>query len=88
MSSIDVYQESDGRWRWEYRDGEVDLKSNRTYGDADSAVRAARTAYPDQFKDPTARSPRAARGLVHKLSLLMAVLLAVTVWRRRQGATN
>jgi hypothetical protein len=88
MTSVDVYQESDGRWRWAYRDDEVDLRSNRTYGDADSAVRAARTAYPDQFKHPTASSGRASRGLVHNLSLLMTVALAVAVWRRRQAASN
>lgn len=88
MSSVDVFQESDGRWRWEYRDGDVDLKSNRTYGDANSAVTAARIAYPEQFTDPTARSQHASRDLIHKLSSLIAIVLVVTVWRRRQATSG
>jgi hypothetical protein len=83
VSSVDVYQGPDGRWRWEYQDDEVDLKSNRTYGDADSAMRAARTAYPDQLRQSGARSDRSG-GLLHKLSLLLTIALAVIVWRRRQ----
>ena len=87
MTSVDVFQEADGRWRWKYQDGSVDLKSNRTYSDADSAVRAARMAYPDQFRDPTTRSHRRSGGLLNKLSFLLAIALAVMVWRRRQKQT-
>jgi hypothetical protein len=88
MSSVDVFQEADGRWRWQYRDGDVDLKSNRTYGDTDSAMTAARIAYPEQFTDPAARSQRSSRGLIDKLSSLMAIVLVVTVWKRRQAASS
>jgi hypothetical protein len=88
MSSVDVFQEGDGRWRWQYRDGEVELKSNRTYGDADSAMTAARMAYPEHFTDRTARSQRASGGFINNLSSLMAIVLVVTVWKRRQAASR
>jgi hypothetical protein len=87
VSSVDVYQEADGRWRWEYRDEKVALKSNRTYGDADSAIRAARTAYPEQFNHGSG-SGQASRGLVGKVSFFLTIALAVVVWRRRRRSNS
>ncbi len=84
MSTVDVFQEPDGRWRWQYRDEHVDLKSNRTYGDRDAAMHAARIAYPDQFEDGSRRSAQGAGGL---LIQLLAIVLVIVVWRRRRAAS-
>lgn len=81
--SVQVFQESDGRWRWEYRDENVGLKSNRTYGDAGSARRAAQVAYPDSFRD---RTPATTGGCVGKLAKVLTIVLVIVVWRRRTSA--
>jgi hypothetical protein len=81
--SIQVFQESDGRWRWEYRDDKVGLKSNRTYGDAGSARRAAQIAYPDSFRD---RRPASTGGFVGKVAKVLTIVLVIVVWRRRTAA--
>jgi hypothetical protein len=83
MSTVEVFQEPDGRWRWEFRDDHVDLKSDRTYGDRDSAMHAARIAYPDHFSDDSTRSAQGAGGLVVQL---LALALVIVVWRRRRRA--
>ena len=83
MSDIQVFQEADGRWRWEYRDDEVDLKSNRTYGSSDSALEAARIAYPDVFRPPP--RPQAQKGLLGVIAKVLTFVLVVVVWRRRQA---
>jgi hypothetical protein len=84
MNAIEVFQEADGRWRWEYRDGTVTLKSNRTYGDAGVALHAAQMAYPDSFEDGS-RSLARSEGVVKKLANLLAVALVIVVWRRRRS---
>ena len=81
--SVHVFQESDGRWRWEYRDDKVGLKSNRTYGDADSARRAAQIAYPDSFRERTSATTG---GLVNKIAKVLTIVLIIVVWRRRTVA--
>jgi hypothetical protein len=83
MSTVEVFQEPDGRWRWEYRDEHVDLKSNRTYGDRAAAVHAARIAYPDQFADGSRRPGQGTGGF---LVQLLAIVLVIVVWRRRRAA--
>jgi hypothetical protein len=82
MSSVEVFQESDGRWRWSFSDGRVDLKSNRTYEDADSAMRAARMAYPEHFHVHTANKALGSGGLVSKIARLLALVLLIVAWRR------
>ena len=84
MSRIEVFPESDGRWRWEYRDAKVALKSNRTYGDADSARHAAETAYPDRGRDTSDRVTRDG-GVVEKIATVLAIVLVIVVWRRRRS---
>jgi hypothetical protein len=82
MSSVEVFQESDGRWRWEYRDDKLGLKSNRTYGDEASARRAARIAYPEHFRR-SSTSGQPSGGFIHKIAVILAVVLTFAVWRRR-----
>jgi hypothetical protein len=84
MSTVEVFQEPDGRWRWEYRDEHVDLKSNRTYGDRDAAMHAARIAYPDRFEDGSRRSGQGSGG---GLVQVLAIVLVIVVWRRRRAAS-
>ncbi|MFN2489428.1 MAG: hypothetical protein ABR529_06780 [Actinomycetota bacterium] len=45
--SIELWQESGGRWRWAYRDGSLEIQSNHPYAMRAEALEAARTAYPD-----------------------------------------
>ena len=85
---MEVYQEGDGRWRWVFRDGAVDLKSNRTYGDEHSARLAARTAYPGHFHTSAAVSPGDSSGWVGKIAKLLTFALVVTVWRRRRSQSS
>lgn len=84
MSTVEIFQEPDGRWRWEYRDEHVDLKSNRTYGDRDAAMHAARIAYPDRFGDGRRGSAQGSGG---GLAQLLAIVLVIVVWRRRRAAS-
>jgi hypothetical protein len=84
MSTVEVFEEGDGRWRWEYRDEQVDLKSNRTYGDRNSAMQAARIAYPEHFEDGS----RPAQGAGGFLVQLLAIILVIVVWKRRQRAAG
>ena len=81
MSSVEIFQEPDGRWRWSFSNGRVDLKSNRTYEDADSATRAARMAYPEHFHVHAAKAVGSG-GLVSKIARLLALVLLVVAWRR------
>ncbi|MEA2508708.1 MAG: hypothetical protein QOG21_790 [Actinomycetota bacterium] len=81
MSRVEVFQESDGRWRWEYRDEKLGLKSNRTYGDEGAARHAARMAYPAHFREPT--SPHASGGFIHKIAAVLGIVITILVWRRR-----
>jgi hypothetical protein len=83
--SIQVFQEPDGRWRWEYREDKVGLKSNRTYGDAGSARRAAQIAYPDSFSH---RTPVTTGGLMGKIAKVLTIVLVIVVWRRRTAAAR
>jgi hypothetical protein len=83
MSTVEVFEERDGRWRWEYRDEDVDLKSNRTYGDRDSAMQAARVAYPEHFGDGSRGPAQGAGGFVVQL---LAIILVIIVWKRRRRA--
>jgi hypothetical protein len=85
MSTVEVFEEGDGRWRWEYRDEQVDLKSNRTYGDRDSAMQAARIAYPEHFGDG---SRRPAQGSGGSIVQLLAMILVIVVWKRRHRAAG
>jgi hypothetical protein len=87
MNGIQVFQEVDGRWRWEYRDDTVALKSNRTYGDAGLALHAAQMAYPDSFEDRS-RSLARSGGVVKKLANLLAIVLVIVVWRRRRSTAR
>jgi hypothetical protein len=82
MSRVEVFQESDGRWRWEYRDEKLGLKSNRTYLDEGAARHAAEIAYPDHFRRSSS-SGQASGGFIHKIAAVLAVVLATVVWRRR-----
>jgi hypothetical protein len=81
MSRVEVFQESDGRWRWEYRDEKLGLKSNRTYGDEGAARHAARMAYPDHFRQRT--SPHPSSGFIHKIAAMLAIVITIVAWRRR-----
>ena len=85
MSDVHTFQETDGRWRWEYRDDKVDLKSNRTYADEPSALRAARTAYPEHFGGSRAAGSGDTRGFVGVIARLLTLVLVITVWRRRRS---
>jgi hypothetical protein len=85
MSTVEVFQEPDGRWRWGYREKHVDLKSNRTYGDRAAAMHAARIAYPDRLG---AGSRRSAQGSGGCLVQLLAIMLVIVVWRRRRAARS
>jgi hypothetical protein len=82
MSRVEVFQESDGRWRWEYRDEKLGLKSNRTYLDEEAARHAAEIAYPDHFSR-SSPSGEASGAFIHKIAAVLAVVLATVVWRRR-----
>jgi hypothetical protein len=81
VSDIEVFQEADGRWRWEYRDDKIDLKSNRTYSSSDSALEAASIAYPDVFSPQP--PPRAQKGFLGAIAKVLTFALVVVVWRRR-----
>lgn len=83
MSRVEVFQEADGRWRWEYRDDKLGLKSNRTYGDEWTARRAARTAYPDHFRQRSASHTDA--GFIRKIAGMLAIVLTIVVWKRRRA---
>lgn len=85
MSSVDVFEESDGRWRWEYRDDKVSLKSNRTYGARQSALTAARIAYPANFGSGPSGSSSIAGGFIHKIAKLLTLVLVIVVWKRRRS---
>jgi hypothetical protein len=82
VSSVEVFQEADGRWRWSFADDKVELKSNRTYENRDSAIGAARTAYPDHFAVQTVRKPHGSGGLVSKIARVLAIVLLIVAWRR------
>jgi hypothetical protein len=85
VSRVEVYQEADGRWRWQYQDDKLGLKSNRTYGNEGAARRAARTAYPDHFRRRSVAG-YTDRGFIHKIASILAIVLTIVVWRRRRGA--
>ena len=85
MSTVEVFEEGDGRWRWEYREEQVDLKSNRTYGDRDSAMQAARIAYPEHFGDGSQHQAHGAGGFVVQV---LAIILVIVVWKRRRRAAG
>jgi hypothetical protein len=84
MNNVHTFQEADGRWRWEYRDDKVDLKSNRTYADERSALLAAQTAYPEHL-GANAPGGDAARGFIGKIAKFLTLVLLITVWRRRRS---
>jgi hypothetical protein len=84
MSNVHTFQETDGRWRWEYRDDKVELKSNRTYADERSALLAAQTAYPEHFGGSKVAGGDDARGLIGKIAKLLTLVLVIAVWRRRR----
>jgi hypothetical protein len=86
MSRVEVYQESDGRWRWEYRDEKLGLKSNRTYVDEGAARHAAKMAYPDHFRR-SAHPARSSGGFIHKIAAVLAVVLTIVAWRRRAASS-
>jgi hypothetical protein len=85
VSNVDTFQETDGRWRWEYRDDKVDLKSNRTYPDRTAALLAARTAYPDDFGNLKGMGAADAHGFIGKIAKLLTLVLVLAVWRRRRS---
>jgi hypothetical protein len=86
MSRVEVFQESDGRWRWEYRDETLGLKSNRTYADEGAARHAAEMAYPDHFRR-TSSSGQASGGVIHKIAGVLAIVLTIVAWGRRRASS-
>jgi hypothetical protein len=66
---IDVWEEQPERWRWAYREADVEFLSNQLYGSRAEALAAARTAYPDlptgeQHVGPARREPISAGAFV------------------------
>jgi hypothetical protein len=57
---IHLQQGGDGRWRWAYIDGDLELVSNGLYATVEEARAAARLAYPDVALADTA-APAGAR---------------------------
>jgi hypothetical protein len=85
MNNVHTFQEADGRWRWEYRDDKVDLKSNRTYADERGALLAAQTAYPEHFGASRPGGRDNAHGFIGKIAKLLTLVLVISVWRRRRS---
>ena len=47
LVAIVLWQEGSGRWRWAYREGDVEIMSNHPYRSEAEARAAAALAYPD-----------------------------------------
>lgn len=73
---IEVWQQTDGLWRWRYRnEGErVDLLSNEGHPSPERARAAASTAYPDV---PVIERRPVPRGRTHVGAALRAAAVAV-----------
>jgi hypothetical protein len=45
--TVQLWEESEGRWRWRYKDGDLEILSNHPYPRRHDAEHAASLAYPD-----------------------------------------
>jgi hypothetical protein len=75
---VDVYEEGPRRWRWAWRDGNVELLSNQVYATEMAARSAARIAYPDVVQSGARMHRPSGDGRPTRTTL---VLMLVAVWR-------
>jgi hypothetical protein len=83
-ASVELWQESDGRWRWAYRDEALEILSNHPYATEPEARAAARLAYPDVPVSPEQPGPRPPESH-RRASFWSFVLMVVAVWRWYRG---
>ena len=93
MSAVELYRESDGRWRWAFRESATTkaLPSNEDYVDVDDARAAAAAAYPGvpisnprSTGDPAAdRGPgRGPGGFARKAAGWLTLVVVLIAWSR------
>lgn len=78
---VEIFLQSDGRWRWRYREPATVIPSNRDFGRFDDAVTAARRAYPSVHL--VELRPRLVTARV--AAVAVAVMLFVLLGRPRRG---
>ena len=86
FAAIVLWEERDGRWRWAYRDENVEILSNHPYGTEAEARAAAAIAYPDEPQPPMASHVSDEKGeRPGPLTLLLGV---TALWRWYRRARN
>jgi hypothetical protein len=75
---VDIWEEERGRWRWAFRDADLEFLSNQLYHSSEEAAGAARLAYPGVPVGGPVGDGHAAPGPVSLASFLLAVL---ALWR-------
>jgi hypothetical protein len=80
---IGIWREDDGRWRWAYADGDLELMSNGLYASEEEARAAAHLAYPDVPLDEAATGVKPVPRRPSRWSLLLSV---AALWRSYRRA--
>ncbi len=81
--AIELWQETEGRWRWAYKEDRLELLSNHPYATRDEATDAARVAYPDASIAGRPRNVAGASGKRPTAITFALMVLAVWRWYRR-----
>lgn len=80
---VGIWREDDGRWRWAYADGDLELMSNGLYASEDEARAAAHLAYPDvPLVDDAAAPVKPVPRRPSRWSLLLSVAALLRSYRR------
>jgi hypothetical protein len=83
--TIQLWEEREGRWRWRYEEGDLEILSNHPYASRQEAQRAAALAYPGVNVTWTSTErPAAERAERPSFAAFALMVLAVWRWYRRR----